>query len=163
MRYWRYTPILLPRFVSVLSCSSSGYGSFRASGWDSVYALKKQCRCSAPAIYVHGQGAVAMTIATDRTILCRDCGRDFMFTAGEQAFYAERGFVPPTRCVSCRASRRAERQMTGDDVSHAPAAPRQLHPAICADCGRETMVPFEPRMGRPVYCRECFSRQRDRY
>ena len=36
---------------------------------DSVYALKKQCRCSAPGIYVHGQGAVAMTIATDRTII----------------------------------------------------------------------------------------------
>ena len=105
-----------------------------------------------------------MTVATDKTLVCRDCGREFMFTAGEQAFYAERGFVPPTRCTSCRATRRAERQMTGDDgYRPSPSTPRQLYPAICADCGRETMVPFEPRTGRPVYCRDCYSRQRERY
>lgn len=104
-----------------------------------------------------------MTVGTDRTMVCRDCGREFMFTAGEQTFYAERGFVPPSRCISCRASRRAERQMMGDDGPRQPAAARQLYAAICADCGRETMVPFEPRTGRPVYCRDCFARQRERY
>jgi CxxC-x17-CxxC domain-containing protein len=108
-------------------------------------------------------------VAADRMIVCRDCGTEFVFTAGEQAFYAERGFVPPTRCPSCRASRRAERQgMPGDMTGTrppgmAPSQPRQLFPAICAECGRETMVPFEPRAGRPVYCRDCFSRQRAEY
>ena len=104
-----------------------------------------------------------MTVATDRTIICRDCGKDFLFTAGEQSFYAERGFVPPSRCVSCRATRRAERQMTGDDGPRPSSSLRQLFPAICAECGNETMVPFEPRTGRPVFCRDCFARQRDRY
>jgi CxxC-x17-CxxC domain-containing protein len=104
-----------------------------------------------------------MTIATDKTLVCRDCGREFMFTAGEQAFYAERGFVPPTRCVTCRATRRAERQLNGEDSTRPPSVPRQLHPAVCADCGQETMVPFEPRSGRPVFCRDCYARQRERY
>ena len=104
-----------------------------------------------------------MTVATDRMMVCRDCGREFIFTAGEQSFYAERGFVPPSRCVSCRANRRAERQVSGDDRSSQSSAPRQLYPAVCADCGRETMLPFEPRTGRPVYCRDCFARQRERY
>lgn len=105
-----------------------------------------------------------MTVVTDQTLMCRDCGREFMFTAGEQSFYAERGFVPPSRCTSCRATRRAERQVTGDDGHRrAPAEQRQLFPAVCADCGRDTMVPFEPRSGRPVYCRDCFALQRERW
>lgn len=104
-----------------------------------------------------------MTVAADKILICRDCGREFTFTAGEQGFYAERGFVPPSRCTSCRASRRAERQTAGDDAPRGIPTPRQLFPAICANCGRETMVPFEPRSGRPVYCRDCFARQREQY
>lgn len=96
---------------------------------------------------------------TDKLLVCRDCGSEFVFTVGEQEFYAERGFNEPTRCPGCRAARR---QMRGSSPSPSgsgmgePRAPRQLYPAICAQCGRETMVPFEPRSGRPVYCRECF-------
>ena len=104
-----------------------------------------------------------MSVASDRTMVCRDCGIEFMFTAGEQAFYAERGFVPPSRCSSCRATRRAERQSMSDEAPRSSTSPRQLYPATCADCGRETMVPFEPRTGRPVYCRDCFARQRGQY
>jgi CxxC-x17-CxxC domain-containing protein len=36
------------------------------------------------------------------------------------------------------------------------SAPRQLYPAVCSECGRETEVPFNPTPGKPVYCRECF-------
>jgi CxxC-x17-CxxC domain-containing protein len=112
-------------------------------------------------------------VATDKTLICRECGNPFVFTAGEQAFYAERGFVEPSRCPACRANRRAGRQAAGgnsDAFSGARSSggqgsqqPRELHPAICADCGRETMVPFQPRAGRPVYCRECFNRHRNQY
>jgi CxxC-x17-CxxC domain-containing protein len=109
-------------------------------------------------------------VATDRTLICRECGNPFVFTAGEQAFYAERGFVEPSRCPTCRANRRAGRQATGGNGDAYGAArpggvqqPRQLYPATCADCGRETMVPFQPRAGRPVYCRECFNRHRSQY
>ena len=33
---------------------------------------------------------------------------------------------------------------------------RELYTAICADCKKETQVPFKPAEGRPVYCRECY-------
>lgn len=104
-------------------------------------------------------------ITTDQTLICRDCGREFLYTAGEQQFYTERGFVPPTRCPNCRATRRADRQGSGNGSSGRSYGtgnqPRPMFPAICADCGRETMVPFEPRAGRTVYCRDCYQNHRD--
>jgi len=38
--------------------------------------------------------------------------------------------------------------------------PRQMHKAVCADCGAECEVPFRPTEGRPVYCRECWQKRR---
>jgi len=93
----------------------------------------------------------------DKTLVCRDCGQEFVFSAGEQAFYIERGFVEPARCPSCRASRRQSRPTAEGGATRGE---RQLFPAVCAECGQETMVPFEPRNGRPVYCRECYQRMR---
>jgi len=91
----------------------------------------------------------------DKTLVCRDCGQEFTFTAGEQEFYLSRGLEnEPTRCRECRAVRRRSRF---DERS-----PRVMHPATCATCGKETEVPFEPRSGRPVYCSECFAKMRDR-
>ena len=89
----------------------------------------------------------------DKTLVCRDCGKEFVFTAGEQEFYAEKGFQnEPTRCLDCRRAYKAARNN---------GAPREMHPAVCANCGKETMVPFLPREDRPVYCSECFAaRQR---
>src|SRR5918998_968299 len=52
---------------------------------------------------------------TDRTITCRDCGEAFTFTAGEQAFYQERGYSEPQRCANCRAERKAQRAASGYD------------------------------------------------
>lgn len=108
-------------------------------------------------------------VAADRMLLCRDCGDEFVFTAGEQAFYEERGFVAPNRCPSCRNRRKAERQglgvaaFTGRAPMDGARGPRPLFPAVCADCSRETMVPFEPRPGRAVYCRDCFQNHRSEY
>src|SRR5678815_348023 len=46
----------------------------------------------------------------DRTLTCVDCGSDFIHSADDQQYYAEKGFAAePKRCVSCRASRRAAR------------------------------------------------------
>ncbi|MSP79148.1 MAG: zinc-binding protein [Dehalococcoidia bacterium] len=88
----------------------------------------------------------------DKTLTCRDCGNSFAFTAGEQEFYQTRGLLhEPTRCPNCRATRRTQR---GDGAG---SAPRTMHSAICANCGKETQVPFEPRLGRPVYCNDCFA------
>ncbi|MFP4641656.1 MAG: CxxC-x17-CxxC domain-containing protein [Dehalococcoidia bacterium] len=85
----------------------------------------------------------------DKTLVCRSCGKEFTFTAGEQEFYSSRGFQEPSHCPECRAARRRER--SGD------RGPRVMHKAICASCGAECEVPFEPRGDRPVYCSECFA------
>ena len=46
----------------------------------------------------------------DKTIVCKDCGAEFVFTEGEQAFYAEKGFsTDPVRCPECRKARKAAR------------------------------------------------------
>jgi len=87
----------------------------------------------------------------DKTLVCRDCGQEFIFTVGEQEFYLSRGLVnEPSRCTECRAARRRERRGGYGDS-------RQSYDAICASCGKETTVPFEPREGRPVYCKECYA------
>ena len=89
----------------------------------------------------------------DKTLVCRDCGQEFVFTAGEQEFYAEKGFQnEPTRCKACRQARKASRP--------APGAPRETYTTTCANCGAETTVPFIPKNDRPIYCSECFAAHR---
>lgn len=88
----------------------------------------------------------------DKTLQCRDCAQDFVFTVGEQEFFAEKGLMnEPQRCPACRAARRRER--SGRD-------PREMHTVICAQCGAEATVPFVPRNDRPVYCSSCFDQIR---
>ena len=46
----------------------------------------------------------------DKTLVCKDCGAEFIFTVGEQQFYAEKGFTnEPQRCPECRKSRKQQR------------------------------------------------------
>lgn len=110
---------------------------------------------------------------SDRTLTCRDCAQAFTFTAGEQAFYEERGFSEPQRCASCRAERKAQRNTSGYDDGGGrrdsygggggggySSGPRQLFPAVCSACGKDTEVPFQPSSDKPVYCRECFQERR---
>jgi len=83
----------------------------------------------------------------DKTLVCVDCGAEFIFSAKEQEFYAEKGFTnEPKRCKTCRANKKqhgGNRQATFTEVT-------------CANCGAITQVPFTPRGDRPVYCRDCF-------
>lgn len=89
----------------------------------------------------------------DKTLVCRDCGREFVFSVGEQEFFLSRGLErEPSRCRECRSLRRRDR--SGEE--------REMFSAICASCGNECLVPFEPRSGRPVFCNECFHKMRDR-
>jgi len=90
----------------------------------------------------------------DQVISCRDCAQEFVWTAGEQQFYASKGLEnPPGRCPSCRAAARAARQNGGPGGS---GRPREFFPAVCDRCGVQTQVPFLPRNDRPVYCSNCF-------
>lgn len=91
----------------------------------------------------------------DKVLTCRDCGQTFTFTASEQEFFQQKGYTnEPQRCPSCRSARRS--QSGGDGYSRGP---RQMFPAVCAQCGKDTQVPFQPRGDRPVYCSDCFSKQ----
>ena len=87
---------------------------------------------------------------TDKTLVCKECGQEFIFTAGEQEFYAEKGFVnEPQRCKACRDARK-----------NAAKPEREMFDAVCAECGKPCKVPFQPREDRPVYCRESFAKRR---
>ena len=108
----------------------------------------------------------------DRSLRCSDCGTTFTFTAGEQTFYAERGFSEPKRCATCRAARKASRgsgggggggdfgRSGGGGSRGGGRGPRQMYDVICEECGRDTQVPFKPREDRPVYCRDCYEQMR---
>ena len=120
---------------------------------------------------------------TDKTLTCADCGQQFVFTASEQDFYAQRGFSEPRRCASCRASRKAARGNGGGGGGYGASSggygsggyssgggyggggggygerdrgPREMFSATCSNCGKEATVPFRPTSGKPVYCSDCF-------
>ena len=103
----------------------------------------------------------------DKTLACRDCGQAFTFTAGEQDFFAARGFTnEPSRCPDCRAARKAGRDADGYSGGGYSSgggygrSQRELFSAVCSSCGNEARVPFQPRGDKPVYCSDCFSKQR---
>ncbi len=94
----------------------------------------------------------------DKSIQCSDCGTTFTFSADEQQFFASKGYTnDPKRCPTCRESRKSERYGKSGDRS---SSRRQMFPAVCAQCGKDTEVPFEPREDRPVYCSDCYNKVR---
>jgi CxxC-x17-CxxC domain-containing protein len=109
---------------------------------------------------------------SDKTLTCRDCGSSFTFTEGEQDFYNQKGFTnEPTRCPDCRSARKRGQSGGGGYSSGGGGyssgggggyerREREMFPAVCAQCGKDTQVPFQPSGDRPVYCSDCFSAQR---
>lgn len=92
---------------------------------------------------------------------CVDCGRQFAFTAGEQQFYAQKGFQnKPNRCQDCRQARKAMRGNSGGgggrEGGYGGGGRREMFQATCSQCGQVAEVPFQPRGDKPVYCRDCF-------
>ncbi len=93
----------------------------------------------------------------DKTLNCKDCGRDFIFSASEQEFYAEKGFEnEPARCPECRAARKASSRRGGRGFGRQD---RQMYEAVCAECGQTAQVPFKPTNDRPVYCKDCYAKK----
>jgi len=119
----------------------------------------------------------------DKTMTCRDCGNTFTFTEGEQEFYAQKGFGEPSRCQDCRAAKKAARNSgnagygdsygSGGGRSYGGGyssysggggggggysrGERTMTQVVCANCGKDTEVPFVPRGDKPVYCSDCYS------
>ncbi|MBQ3086176.1 MAG: zinc-ribbon domain containing protein [Clostridia bacterium] len=86
----------------------------------------------------------------DKTLICKECGNEFVFTAGEQEFYAEKGFEnEPQRCKECRAARK-----------QAPKTERQFFETTCSACGGVARVPFKPRDDRDVLCSDCYAKSK---
>ena len=95
----------------------------------------------------------------DRPLKCRECEVEFIFTAGEQAFFAEKGLMnEPQRCQSCRSVAKQNRAL--GISSGTGTGQREMHAAVCAECGGQALVPFLPRNDRPVYCSSCFDKVR---
>ncbi|HZK53502.1 MAG TPA: zinc-ribbon domain containing protein [Desulfosporosinus sp.] len=97
---------------------------------------------------------------TEKVLNCKECTKDFAFTVTEQEFFAQKGFTnEPGRCPECRAARKAKNgNRSGSSFGGGgfTRGPREMFPAVCATCGKETTVPFQPSENRPVYCRECY-------
>ena len=136
---------------------------------------------NSPAVEPSGSFFALTSVTETRLLTCIDCQKPFAFSEDEQRFYQQRGFRVPVRCLDCRAARRAERNADlirntepeaswtetlghyggSTNNSRSGANGRRNggsgYPAVCAQCGKDTIVPFEPRSGRPVYCRDCFT------
>ena len=106
---------------------------------------------------------------TDERLTCTDCGAEFVFSAGEQQFFATKGFAnKPNRCPDCRTARKNARQngggatggYAGGSRGGFGGGAREMYTVTCSGCGNPAEVPFQPRGDKPVYCRDCFSQQR---
>ncbi len=92
----------------------------------------------------------------DTDILCIDCGNDFIWTAGEQVFFRDKGLKnPPKRCKECKQAK--NERLAAITAAQATGIKQRIEVAVyCARCTGYTTVPFYPSHGRPVYCRSCF-------
>ncbi len=88
----------------------------------------------------------------DKSLQCSDCRATFTHNVEDQEFYQSKGYTnEPKRCPECRQARKSDR-----NGSSSYGAPRQMFPVTCAECGKSTEVPFEPRGDSPVYCSDCY-------
>ena len=96
----------------------------------------------------------------EKSIVCFDCAAPFNFTVEEQEFFATKGYTnEPKRCPTCRQARKQQQGNIGyTNSGYTQSSPRQMYPVVCAQCGKNTEVPFAPTSGRPVYCRDCYNK-----
>ena len=83
----------------------------------------------------------------DKVLICKDCGCEFISPPANRNS-TRKGLYE--RAPECKPAARPENG----------GAQREMFTAVCSSCGGEAKVPFQPRDDRPVYCSDCFSRQR---
>jgi CxxC-x17-CxxC domain-containing protein len=105
-------------------------------------------------------------IFKDKSLQCYDCGKEFIFTAQEQEQFESMGYTnSPRRCTACRQERKAKQtnrpvSSNRNYNSYDEKPRRQMFPAICSECKKETQVPFKPGQDKPVYCGICYNKVR---
>jgi len=92
----------------------------------------------------------------DRNIKCVDCGETFIWTAGEQVFFHDKGLKnEPKRCKGCKQAK--NERLAAIAAAQSSGVRQRIEVSVqCAQCGQQTTVPFYPSQGRPVFCRACF-------
>ena len=159
--------------------------SGHANAADSIHSFPDSARTIADTVSQSLEDVDHMY--ADKTLTCSDCRQEFVFTASEQEFFADRGFTEPRRCKTCRATRKAAGggSSAGGGYSSGggggyssgggggyssgggsrsgggySSGPREMFTATCSSCGKDAQVPFQPTSGKPVYCNDCFARRR---
>ncbi len=104
----------------------------------------------------NGEWKQTETDFQDRVLKCSDCGADFIWTAGEQAFFHDKSLKnEPKRCKPCKQAK--NERLAAIATAQASGVRQRVEVSVnCAQCGQQTTVPFYPSQGRPVYCRSCF-------
>jgi CxxC-x17-CxxC domain-containing protein len=112
-------------------------------------------------------------MSSDKNLTCVECNTSFVYSADDQQFHASKGYTEPKRCPSCRNARRNSGGSSGyssggyssygsgDSYGGGSSyrTQREMFPATCAECNKQTQVPFQPRGDKPVYCSDCFSKR----
>ena len=85
----------------------------------------------------------------DKMLTCKDCGKEFAWSAGEQKFYQDKGLQnPPGRCPDCR-------KQVKDRKENQPK-----YQIVCKECGNQGEVNFQPRNPNDVLCADCFAKKK---
>ncbi|MBA2380157.1 MAG: zinc-ribbon domain containing protein [Blastocatellia bacterium] len=87
----------------------------------------------------------------DIETVCVQCKSTFPFSEKDQEFFYQRNMMAPQRCEQCRPRRAAKKVEDGTRFE-----------IVCDHCGKHDRVPFQPKVGRPVLCRECHEANRSR-
>lgn len=92
----------------------------------------------------------------DLSLNCIDCGKDFVWTSGEQSFFYDKGLKnPPKRCKPCKQAK--NERLAAIAAAQTTGVRQRIEVIVnCAKCSNQTTVPFYPSQGRPVYCRTCY-------
>ena len=85
---------------------------------------------------------------------CSDCGNEC-----EVPFEPTEG--KPVRCNDCFRKNRPQRSFDNRRPRRFDSSPREMHKITCSECGNEAEVPFKPTDGKPVFCKDCFAKQKE--
>lgn len=144
---------------------------FRRKAMIEFYLMGPSAHANDPNLFLitmnRKRGKSTVSTYQDQTLTCADCSGSFIFTAGEQQFYAEKGFAnTPKRCNDCRSKKRAQSRVRPSRAGDGPSRVSGSHrggdrprfPAVCSRCGSSFDAPFQPKPDRPILCRSCFKR-----